>query len=349
MMQANDRELLFSMVDGDFKKFEGKWSIKSGPSSATTTLSYEVNVIPRFNFPAIFLERIIRSDMPVNLRALACRAETTYEGNQKEISFEQVEGDFDSFQGKWILEQLGSHHTLLKYPVESKMLKNALLSEAIREEISRFQRSWGMDPSFMPSRKCFERAGRYDIARALEKWGGLHEVSRLLSLKAKLRAKEAKRAALEAKQKASKEAADREAAEVSKRISTGASKDEAPGRQMVGSSGTSNAQSKESGADAIEKSQSADGVRGRPKGKLTDEEDVEVDDGINSHRRRRCQQRAVSDALELDDGRLAMLTGTLRRVAGDVDWNSTTATKWPELDGNSITLELVGIGWYRAR
>lgn len=62
-----------------------------------------------------------------------------------------------------------------------------------------------MDPSFMPSRKSFERAGtnrklnlsfvcssksdwsvvssgRYDIARALEKWGGLHEVSRLLAL-----------------------------------------------------------------------------------------------------------------------------------------------------------------------
>ncbi|KAJ0041093.1 hypothetical protein Pint_27506 [Pistacia integerrima] len=255
---------------------------------------------------------------------------------EQEISFEQVEGDFDSFQGKWILEQLGSHHTLLKYTVESKMHKNSLLSEAImeeviyedlpsnlcairdyvekreaenpekaycdrqseelvasfsnsnetdyteiakqlsnldgpnsskqrprvpglqrdievlkaellkfisehgqegfmpmrkqlrlhgrvdiekaitrmggfrrvsslmnlslaykhrkpkgywdnlenlQEEISRFQRSWGMDPSFMPSRKSFERAGRYDIARALEKWGGLHEVSRLLSLK----------------------------------------------------------------------------------------------------------------------------------------------------------------------
>ncbi|KAA8531112.1 hypothetical protein F0562_005821 [Nyssa sinensis] len=55
--------------------------------------------------------------------------------------------------------------------------------ENLQEEISRFQRSWGMDPSFMPSRKSFERAGRYDIARALEKWGGLHEVSRLLSLK----------------------------------------------------------------------------------------------------------------------------------------------------------------------
>ncbi|KAF9681840.1 hypothetical protein SADUNF_Sadunf05G0044400 [Salix dunnii] len=518
---ANNRELHFSMVDGDFKKFEGKWSVKSGTRHRTTTLSYEVNVMPRYNFPAIFLERIIGSDLPVNLRALACRAERDFEGNQKtgvtesetsmtawtspgmvldgafrekdklstedlkqsypsstfgpmlppsndlnnnwgvlgkacrldrrcmvdevhlrrfdgllenggvhrcvfasitvkapvrevwnvltayeslpefvpnlaiskilsrennkvrilqegckgllymvlharvvldlcehleqEISFEQVEGDFDSFQGKWILEQLGSHHTLLKYNVESKMHRDTFLSEAImeeviyedlpsnlcairdyiekrepnnssdteehgqyskeldsstgdrhykhsmavqkvsdinkpnslkqrprvpglqqdievlksellkfisehgqegfmpmrkqlrlhgrvdiekaitrmggfrriatlmnlslaykhrkpkgywdnlenlQEEISRFQRSWGMDPSFMPSRKSFERAGkityqflgvvpflsyqavgRYDIARALEKWGGLHEVSRLLALK----------------------------------------------------------------------------------------------------------------------------------------------------------------------
>ncbi|KAL2553227.1 hypothetical protein Fot_06846 [Forsythia ovata] len=499
----NDRELRFSMVDGDFKKFEGKWSVKSGKGCSTTTLSYEVNVIPRFNFPAIFLERIIRSDLPVNLQALACRSESDFEGNQnifisqgslstsldslplqsveingatplnkhstgdtedkivkatfgplslstgelnsnwgvfgkscqldkpcmvdevhlrrfdglledggvhrcvvasitvkapvrevwntltayeslpeivpnlaiskvlsrennkvrilqegckgllymvlharvvldlcecleQEISFEQVEGDFDSFRGKWILEKLGSHHTLLKYSVESKMHKNSFLSEAImeeviyedlpsnlcairdhvekrgiensretfnhdtyaeeqiaassngssnnfskpaehsdsscsnsssqrpkvpglqrdievlksellnfisehgqegfmpmrkqlrkngrldiekaitrmggfrriatlmnlslaykhrkpkgywdnlenlHEEISRFQRNWGMDPSFMPSRKSFERAGRYDIARAFEKWGGLHEVSRLLSLK----------------------------------------------------------------------------------------------------------------------------------------------------------------------
>ncbi|KAK3411291.1 hypothetical protein EUGRSUZ_I00052 [Eucalyptus grandis] len=285
----NERELHFSMVDGDFKKFEGKWSLKSGPRSSTT-LSYEVNVIPRFNFPAIFLERIIRSDLPVNLQALAFRAERNFEGNQKlasttrfrdraingavtsigpdlddkvqpreitsanagqlpasssnwgvfgkvckldrpcvvdevhlrrldgllenggvhrcviasitvkapvrevwniltayeslpelvpnlaiskilsrennkvrilqegckgllymvlharvvldlcehlerEISFQQVEGDFDSFQGKWIFEQLGNQHTLLKYTVESKMHKDSFLSEAIMEEV----------------------------------------------------------------------------------------------------------------------------------------------------------------------------------------------------------------------
>ncbi|XP_071689912.1 uncharacterized protein [Rutidosis leptorrhynchoides] len=480
------------MVDGDFKKFEGKWSVNSGRSASTVILSYEVNVIPNFNIPAIFMERIIRSDLPVNLQAIARRSERSFEGNEntitevhsaiqsvssttttttdvdgnvdknipsvaskptvevnnkwgvfgktcdldtpckvdeihlrrfdgllenggvhrcvvasitvkapvrevwnvltsyetlpeivpnlaisrilardnnkvrilqegckgllymvlharvvldlcehleQEITFEQVEGDFDSFKGRWLLEQLGNHHTLLKYSVESKMHQGSLLSEAIMEEviyedlpsnlcairdyiekkksensvevqndalntgdnntrsdlssisdvgdegpskqsskgdnakpcrrkqrvvglhkdievlktellkfisehgqegfmpmrsqlrkhgrfdmekaisrrggfrkfaslmnlslsykdpkpkgywdhlenlkdeISRFQKSWGMDPAYMPSRKSFERGGRYDIARALEKWGGLHEVSRLLSLK----------------------------------------------------------------------------------------------------------------------------------------------------------------------
>lgn len=51
--------------------------------SSKTTLVYEVNVIPRFNFPAMFIERIISSDLPVNLQAVACRAETNSSGNKK--------------------------------------------------------------------------------------------------------------------------------------------------------------------------------------------------------------------------------------------------------------------------
>lgn len=54
---------------------------------------------------------------------------------EKEIRFEQVEGDFDAFRGKWILEKLGSNHTLLKYSVDSKMHRNCFLSEAIMEEV----------------------------------------------------------------------------------------------------------------------------------------------------------------------------------------------------------------------
>ena len=54
---------------------------------------------------------------------------------EEEITFEQVEGDFDSFKGRWLFEQLGNHHTLLKYSVESKMQQGSMLSEAIMEEV----------------------------------------------------------------------------------------------------------------------------------------------------------------------------------------------------------------------
>lgn len=58
-----------------------------------------------------------------------------YETFEEEIRFEQVEGDFDSFQGKWLLEQLGNLHTRLKYTVETKMRKDTFLSETIVEEV----------------------------------------------------------------------------------------------------------------------------------------------------------------------------------------------------------------------
>lgn len=42
-------------------------------------------MIPTFNFPAIFLERIIRSDLPINLQAIALRAESRFEGSQNSL------------------------------------------------------------------------------------------------------------------------------------------------------------------------------------------------------------------------------------------------------------------------
>ncbi|XP_060214802.1 uncharacterized protein LOC132641741 isoform X2 [Lycium barbarum] len=330
----NVRELHFSMVDGDFKKFEGKWSVRVG-TRIVPNLAIS-KILSRDNNKVRTLQEGCKGLLYMVLHAHVVL--DLSEHIEQEISFEQVEGDFDFFQGKWMLEQLGSHHTLLKYTLESKMHKNSFLSEAImeeviyedlpsnlcairdyiekretekplekfnhdlcreasvsssikdssvyydrpagqnsessslysprqrpkvrglqrdievlkvellafisehgqegfmpmrkqlrkhervdtekaitrmggfrriaslmdlslaykhrkpkgywdnlenlQEEISRFQKNWGMDPSYMPSRKSFERAGRYDIARALEKWGGLHEVSRLLTLKA---------------------------------------------------------------------------------------------------------------------------------------------------------------------
>lgn len=73
------RELRFSMVDGDFKRYEGKWYLQAGPRPQTTMLHYQVNVVPRLLFPAAFVECIIKSDLPINLYALAKRAETCLE------------------------------------------------------------------------------------------------------------------------------------------------------------------------------------------------------------------------------------------------------------------------------
>lgn len=64
--------------------------------SIGTVLSYEVNVIPRFNFPAIFLERIIRSDLPVNLRAVARQAEKIYKDCGKPSIIEDLLGRISS-------------------------------------------------------------------------------------------------------------------------------------------------------------------------------------------------------------------------------------------------------------
>ncbi|KAG0613518.1 hypothetical protein M758_6G109300 [Ceratodon purpureus] len=63
------------MVDGDFKRYVGRWYLRPGVRSGTTTLHYEVNVTPRLLFPAAFVEQIIKSDLPINLRAIANRVE----------------------------------------------------------------------------------------------------------------------------------------------------------------------------------------------------------------------------------------------------------------------------------
>ncbi|CAM6099943.1 unnamed protein product [Calypogeia fissa] len=265
---VDGKELRFSMVDGDFKEYKGGWYLRPGPRPGTTRLYYDVNVTPKLIFPAAFVEKIIRADLPVNLRALVQRAETDssdwkniqqpsklyiekaaplplravlgdkllavkktcqfgrpcvvdevhlrrlddlleyggvhrrvvatitveapirdvwnvltdyerlsdfvpnlasskiisrdmnrvqlvqegckcmlymdlhacvvldlWEKAEEEIIFQQVEGNFNSFQGKWTFEPLGSQHTLLKYVADVKMHKNCILAEAMVEEV----------------------------------------------------------------------------------------------------------------------------------------------------------------------------------------------------------------------
>ncbi|KAH7282408.1 hypothetical protein KP509_35G029500 [Ceratopteris richardii] len=260
------------MVDGDFKRYDGKWHVQAGSRASTTLLQYEVNVVPKIIFPTALVESIIKSDLPKNLCAIAKRAEAEdyhkspcfsdnhtlawaskvqghgnvtmggvdlqqsalgrtcrldnncmvdeihfrrlddllenggvhrqvvasitvkasskdvwsvlteyetlpefvpnlvnskilsregervrllqegckcllymvlharvildlWEEPEQGISFRQIEGDFDSFEGTWTLHQLGSQHTVLKYAVDTKIWKNCILAESLVEEV----------------------------------------------------------------------------------------------------------------------------------------------------------------------------------------------------------------------
>lgn len=74
-LSSDGKELRFEMIDGDFKQYTGKWTLKPEDGDRTTLLQYEVNVTPQLLLPTVFLERIIKADLPKNLRAIAIRAE----------------------------------------------------------------------------------------------------------------------------------------------------------------------------------------------------------------------------------------------------------------------------------
>lgn len=114
----------------------------SGRSSSSILL-YEVNVIPRFNFPAIFLEKIIRSDLPVNLGALACRAEKIYLENQscgsRKFSVEDLKPSSTSQLDKFHSTTVDTSNKFKEAPPTSPGVSSVLPSPA-SELISK----WGV-------------------------------------------------------------------------------------------------------------------------------------------------------------------------------------------------------------
>lgn len=81
------RDIEFKMVEGDFKNFEGKWSIeqcKAGNDQELdssmgqpfhTTLSYIVNVEPKLWLPVRFIEGRLCKEIKINLRAVRDEAQ----------------------------------------------------------------------------------------------------------------------------------------------------------------------------------------------------------------------------------------------------------------------------------
>ncbi|KAK1578931.1 hypothetical protein Q3G72_034255 [Acer saccharum] len=214
-----------------------------------------------------------------------------------------------------IAEALDNHLTAVQrdHELKSQIEERKIRSDAAYEEVKRKERA------------LVEEKLRQEKAKA--------------ETEAKLRAEEAKRAALEAEQKASKEAADREAAEVSKRISAGASKDEAPGRQMVGSSGTLNAQSKESGADGIEESQSAVSIIRAAESALNLEQ-------IRSQKLKECDEKNQSLTLSTNkdfSSHERHISRLIRQIRGTKDNVRTKASELIKIFNNPLCPQSISI------
>eukprot|EP00873_Tetraselmis_striata_P018061 jgi/Tetstr1/438325/TSEL_026892.t1 len=65
------KELRFSMVEGDFEQFSGRWLLEPDETSSwLTKISYEVEVQPQQNTPTALIDKLVRSTLAANLLAL---------------------------------------------------------------------------------------------------------------------------------------------------------------------------------------------------------------------------------------------------------------------------------------
>ena len=71
--QLEQRRLSFTMVKGDFRRFEGAWQI--GGDGSTTTLLYELTVQGCVGMPIGLIEQRLRDDLASNLRAVQREAQ----------------------------------------------------------------------------------------------------------------------------------------------------------------------------------------------------------------------------------------------------------------------------------
>lgn len=74
MLESFPRELKFSMVEGDFRQFEGRWLLESLADVQGTRLCYDLLLLPPRAMPVGLIERHIRRDLSQNMKAVCDRA-----------------------------------------------------------------------------------------------------------------------------------------------------------------------------------------------------------------------------------------------------------------------------------
>ncbi len=80
MEERFPQRLSFKMVEGDFKDFQGAWTLSSQVNSTQpmTELTYCVQIWPKRSMPIIAVEKRLSKDLPMNLLAIRQRLDTLY-------------------------------------------------------------------------------------------------------------------------------------------------------------------------------------------------------------------------------------------------------------------------------
>jgi ribosome-associated toxin RatA of RatAB toxin-antitoxin module len=76
MVEQFPHRLSFQMVEGDFRNFEGAWSLETAETEQgpVTRLCYEVTVLPPRAIPAALIERHLCRDLTQNMQAIRQQA-----------------------------------------------------------------------------------------------------------------------------------------------------------------------------------------------------------------------------------------------------------------------------------
>lgn len=73
------RALHFTLVQGDFKTYEGCWVVEPDPTvrrgTHATLLHYEATLQPKQNLPSAIVSHVLVAGLPANILAVARRAE----------------------------------------------------------------------------------------------------------------------------------------------------------------------------------------------------------------------------------------------------------------------------------
>lgn len=80
MVEAFPRELRFSMVEGDFRQFEGRWTLEpvADTQGGMMRLGYDLLIRPPRAMPVTLIERHIRHDLSRNLKAISDRTAVVF-------------------------------------------------------------------------------------------------------------------------------------------------------------------------------------------------------------------------------------------------------------------------------